>query len=101
MAYILFWILFFIGMTGLITENTTIGIIVSLLASLVVLFMFVFALITLVPSLSLGARRCHDFNATGLLQFLIIVAGGIFHIVIMCIPGTEGPNQYGQVSEKF
>ncbi len=93
-SYILFVIFTIIAAAA---ENVAFGI----LAAIVIIFLIVFALATLVPTYSLGARRCHDFNMTGWLQLLVLVAGGIFTIIIMCIPGTEGNNQYGPQSEKF
>lgn len=59
-----------------------------------------YALATIIPSLALIVRRLHDVNLTGwillgaLVPFLNIIVGlGIF--IICFIPGTVGPNKYG------
>jgi len=56
-----------------------------------------YLIITLLPGLALSVRRMHDINKTGwilLVQFIPIV-GGIWLLVLYCLPGTIGDNQYG------
>ena len=54
-------------------------------------------LVTLIPSLALGARRLHDINRTGwwLLLWFVPVIGWIVLIVWACMRGDGGPNKYG------
>ena len=54
-------------------------------------------LVTLIPSLALGARRLHDINRTGwwLLLLFVPVIGWIVLIVWACMRGDGGPNKYG------
>ena len=56
-----------------------------------------YLIITLLPSLALSVRRMHDIDKTGwmlLVQFIPVV-GGIWLLVLYCLPGTTGQNQYG------
>ena len=56
-----------------------------------------FSLVTLIPSLSLGARRLHDINRTGwwlLLMFAILI-GWIVLLVWAVKRSDDGPNRYG------
>jgi uncharacterized membrane protein YhaH (DUF805 family) len=57
-----------------------------------------------IPSIALYVRRLHDINQTGWIYLGIIVASmipligliaSIASIVIACLPGTVGPNKYG------
>ena len=63
------------------------------------LFSGLFSLVTLIPSLALGARRLHDINRTGWWQlmwigfFLIIPA--IILVVWAIKQGDASPNKYG------
>jgi len=65
----------------------------------------IFVLAILIPSIALFVRRLHDINQTGWIYLglvifsLIPVVGmlsSIAQIVIACIPGTDGPNKYGE-----
>ena len=49
------------------------------------------------PVLAVSARRLHDTNrkAWWLLLYLIPFIGAIWLIVLFCIKGTEGENQFG------
>ena len=55
------------------------------------------SLVTLIPSLALGARRLHDINRTGwwLLLWLVPVIGWIVLIMWAIKRGDNGPNKYG------
>lgn len=52
---------------------------------------------SLIPHWALVVRRLHDQNLSGFLALLIFVplVGGIIIFVLMCLPGTEGPNNSG------
>jgi uncharacterized membrane protein YhaH (DUF805 family) len=56
-----------------------------------------FALASIIPSLSVSIRRLHDTNRSGwfILLPLIPVIGGIVYFVFTVLPGTKGPNKYG------
>lgn len=78
----------------------------------VVIYESILGLILFLPTISLTARRLHDFGVTGWVQVifyilyffiprkLIYIFGLIISIVLSLIPGTEGENQYGLPSEK-
>jgi len=57
-----------------------------------------FRVITLIPSLSLGARRLHDINRTGWWQLLLFVPllGLIVIMILAAKDGDIGKNRYGQ-----
>lgn len=65
----------------------------------VILFLFGAAAVILVIPVSIGlsVRRWHDVNATGWLAVLTLLptVGSIVSIVQLFLPGTDGPNQYG------
>ena len=60
-------------------------------------------IVTLIPSLALGARRLHDINRTGwwLLLWLVLVIGWIVLIVWAIKRGNECPNKYGPDRRRF
>lgn len=48
------------------------------------------------PTLSLIVRRLHDSDKSGWFLLLAFVPfGGIVLLVFYCLPGTQGPNQFG------
>jgi uncharacterized membrane protein YhaH (DUF805 family) len=55
-------------------------------------------LATVVPSLSVGARRLHDIDRSGWWQLLSIIPliGTIVLIVWWAQAGTPGPNRFGE-----
>lgn len=61
------------------------------------ILLIVFMLAILIPSLAVQVRRFHDQDKSGwfvLLNFIPFL-GGIIVLVLMCLEGTRGPNQYG------
>lgn len=56
-----------------------------------------FSLYTVIPMLSASVRRLHDRDMSGwfLLLGLIPYVGGIAIIVLLALPGTSGPNRFG------
>ena len=61
-------------------------------------FYLVACLLTLVPSLAMNVKRCHDRDRSGwfILVMLIPLAGGIWYFIEAgCLRGTVGPNKYG------
>jgi uncharacterized membrane protein YhaH (DUF805 family) len=57
----------------------------------------VFFLATIVPSIAVGFRRLHDTDRSAWWYLLAFVPfGAIVLIVFFCLPGTPGPNRYGE-----
>jgi uncharacterized membrane protein YhaH (DUF805 family) len=52
----------------------------------------------LVPSIAVGVRRLHDTNRSGwwLLIAFIPIIGALVLLVFLLLPGTVGPNPYGE-----
>jgi len=59
-------------------------------------------LLALVSSLAVGAKRLHDFGASGLFAGLLVVPllSLIVTVVIGVVPGTRGPNRYGAAADQ-
>lgn len=56
-----------------------------------------FMLVFLFPILSLRVRRLHDSDKSGwLILIAFIPFGGFVLLIFYCLPGTQGPNQYGE-----
>lgn len=53
--------------------------------------------IVALPSLALGVRRLHDSGRSGwwMLVSLVPFIGVVALLVLMVLPGTSGPNEYG------
>jgi uncharacterized membrane protein YhaH (DUF805 family) len=58
----------------------------------------IYELAVLLPSLAVSIRRLHDTNRSGwwVLVGLIPLAGWVWIIVLLAMPGDPGPNRYGQ-----
>ncbi|WP_308909885.1 DUF805 domain-containing protein [Pseudokordiimonas caeni] len=71
------------------------GIVLSLVSSAL---HWLFSLATLVPSITVGVRRLQDTGKSGwwLLLALVPVVGWIAVIILLALPGTPGPNEYGE-----
>ena len=63
-----------------------------------------YALAVIVPSIAVTVRRLHDRNMSGWFVLLFIVLSAIplvgilvsiGWLVLMCLPGTPGPNKFG------
>ena len=56
-----------------------------------------FSLVTLLPSIAVGARRLHDTDRSGwwLLLFFLPLIGAIVLLVWFCTKGTNGYNRFG------
>ncbi|GAB5458557.1 MAG: DUF805 domain-containing protein [Henriciella sp.] len=59
----------------------------------------------IIPMIALMVRRFHDLNQTGWLVLVFFVLGliplvsffsGIGQLIWFCMPGTAGPNKYGE-----
>ena len=61
------------------------------------LLVYIVLLVAGLTGLSLAVRRLHDSGKSGWLLLLgfIPFVGGIIVLVLMCLPGTPGPNRFG------
>lgn len=63
--------------------------------------LIIWILVTFIPNIAVVVRRLHDQNLTGWLFFAFVLGdlfmgmGWLARIVMMCIDGTPGPNEYG------
>jgi uncharacterized membrane protein YhaH (DUF805 family) len=59
--------------------------------------LWLYDLAVLLPGLAVQVRRLHDTNKSGwwILIGLVPFVGGIVLLVFDCLPGDQGPNQYG------
>lgn len=97
---ILFLAIFFIGMIDLdSTVSSTAGLI--LLAAAIGIY-FIFWVAMLVPNMAVVVRRLHDQDIPGLVGILLYIATiiltfpGLVILVLMCLEGKKGDNQYGK-----
>ena len=69
----------------------------SVLAIIVGLLLIVYAIGTLVPSISVMVRRLHDIGKSGWWYFIALIplAGPIWLIVLLATDSQEGTNEYG------
>ena len=58
---------------------------------------FGYALLMIIPGISVFVRRMHDINKSGWWYFiaLIPIIGGIWLLVLCLTEGTHGDNEYG------
>jgi uncharacterized membrane protein YhaH (DUF805 family) len=58
---------------------------------------YLYGLAVLLPGLGVFWRRMHDTNRSGawFLLVLIPIIGWIWLLILVCLPGTPGPNKYG------
>lgn len=65
----------------------------------------VFTLAIIVPSVAVTVRRLHDRDLSGWWYLGVVIAGQIPFVgpllnlgflVVMCLPGTPGPNRFGE-----
>lgn len=59
-----------------------------------------YSLASLLPSLALGVRRLHDIGKKGFWCFIVLIPiiGSIWLLVLFCLQGHVGHNEYGDVS---
>ncbi|MFF2877770.1 DUF805 domain-containing protein [Gottfriedia sp. NPDC057991] len=80
--------------------NVIISIILSILQSIANIgevLTIIYSILTLLPSLAVGARRLHDSgkSAWWLLIGLIPFLGGIILLIFFCLDSEEGDNRFG------
>jgi uncharacterized membrane protein YhaH (DUF805 family) len=61
------------------------------------LLTLIFALATLIPSVTVSVRRLHDVGKSGwfLLFIVVLLFGWIYLLYLYVQPGMTGPNEYG------
>lgn len=106
LIFIWFAIYFFSSLVSSAFTRTQNGGIWSLL-----IVMFVFGIILIIPHISITVRRLHDLNQSGWILLAIILIsripliGGLVSLIwiifIYLTPGTDGNNQFGPESEMF
>jgi uncharacterized membrane protein YhaH (DUF805 family) len=57
----------------------------------------IWGLAHILPLIAAAVRRFHDQDKSGWFFLLVLIplVGGIIVLVFMCLPGTQGANQYG------
>ena len=73
----------------------------SVLGWIIYVLGLIISLAFIVPLLAAGCRRLHDRGLSGWLQLLLLLSfcfgiGFIILAVFWALPGTPGPNQYGE-----
>lgn len=81
--------------------NVIISIILSILQSIANIgevLTIIYSILTILPSLAVGARRLHDSgkSAWWLLIGLIPFLGGIILLIFFCLDSEEGDNRFGE-----
>lgn len=73
-------------------DNTTGGLPIVGIILIVLFFLGIF-----VPALAVQIRRFHDQDKSGWFTLLGLIpyVGGIVVFVFMCLPGSRGPNRFG------
>ncbi len=79
------------GQTGGVEGGLTTLVTVSLLAA------GIFALVSVLPYLSVLVRRLHDTDRVGWWYWIVLVpvAGPVILLVLLALPGTQGDNRFG------
>lgn len=89
---------FWLFVAGYICVTIIISLIAKLLsANLGKTLSWLFELVIMIPSFTIGIRRLHDINKSGWLELLafVPVIGWIILVVFACQKGDEGSNEYG------
>ncbi len=69
---------------------------ISPVAGLSMLLVVIYLIGMLLPLISLAVRRLHDSDKSGAFLLLTFVPfGGLVLLVFYCLPGSIGPNKYG------
>jgi len=75
----------------------------SAVALLAMLAPAVWGLFLMFPGIALASRRLHDVGLSGWLYLISFVpyVGGLFMLVVACIPSQPHPNRYGLAPKRF
>lgn len=73
------------------------GIILGLIDPVLVGLVGLYSLGVMIPALAVSVRRLHDTNRSGwwILVSFVPLIGGIILLVLMCLDGTSGDNEFG------
>ncbi len=86
-----------IAVVGSITYETEMNMFGISVAMTMYFLTFGFLIVSYLPGLSVCVRRIHDLNLSGWLMLLALVPGGnIALLIMMCLSGTAGENQFGK-----
>lgn len=57
----------------------------------------IYGLALIIPTIAVTVRRLHDLGKSGFWYFIsfIPLIGGIWMLILMCLDGQQGENQYG------
>lgn len=70
---------------------------VATILGLWLIFVIIYAIAVFIPTLAVTTRRLHDGGNSGWWQLLNFVPlGGIVLLIFEVLPGTRGPNKYGE-----
>ena len=88
-----YWMFFL----GYILAAIVAGVLLVIAKPLGFLAFAVLVLGAIIPSIAVQVRRFHDQDRSGWMVLLAFISyiGGIIVLVFMCLPGTEGPNRFG------
>jgi uncharacterized membrane protein YhaH (DUF805 family) len=83
---------------GYILAVIVVGILFVIARPLGLLALVVLGFGAIIPSIAVQVRRFHDQDRSGWMALLALIPyiGGIVVLVFMCLPGTEGPNRFGE-----
>jgi uncharacterized membrane protein YhaH (DUF805 family) len=86
---------FLVGLTGG-SDSSSLAVLAMLLPVLWGLFLFI-------PGIALASRRLHDVGLSGWFYLLTFIpyVGGLFMLVVACIPSQPHPNHYGLSPKRF
>jgi uncharacterized membrane protein YhaH (DUF805 family) len=75
----------------------------SALALLAILLPALWGLFLMIPGIALASRRLHDVGLSGWLYLVSFIpyVGGLFMLVIACIPSQPQPNHYGLAPKQY
>ena len=67
------------------------------------ILIFGWTLLLTIPGISVSVRRLHDIGLSGWLYLVTLIpyVGGLFMLVVACIPSQPQPNRYGLAPQRF
>ncbi len=88
-------LMLFAGLTGQFTAPEGGG--TPFISGFFTVVIFTVLLALFIPNLAVMVRRLHDQDRSAwfFLVALVPLIGGIAFLILMCLPGTDGPNRFG------